>query len=58
MEKLEVGFTARKPYDENSLSLSNSLDFEIDVSSNPQEIVRQFNKFLVLNDLDFTVVIK
>jgi len=33
-----------------------NIEFDLDLDNNPGEIVRQFNKFLVLNDIDFRVV--
>jgi hypothetical protein len=45
------------PYnsDEDHLNRSTSMDFDVELTNNPEEIVRQFNKFLVLNDFEFTV---
>jgi len=57
MNKLEVAFSARVPYDNSDthLNRNTNIEFDLDVVNNPGEIVRQFNKFLVLNDLDFRV---
>jgi hypothetical protein len=57
MNKLEINFSARVPYnsDEDHLNRSTSMDFDVELTNNPEEIVRQFNKFLVLNDFEFTV---
>jgi hypothetical protein len=57
MNKLEISFSARVPYsnDEDHLNRSTSMDFDVELERNPEEIVRQFNKFLVLNDFEFTV---
>lgn len=58
MNKLEIGFTARVPYDSNDahLNRNTNIEFDLDVENNPGEIVRQFNKFLALNDIEFRVV--
>lgn len=58
MNKLEISFSARVPYnsDDNHLSRTTNIEFDLDLENNPSEIVRQFNKFLALNDLDFRVV--
>jgi hypothetical protein len=60
MNKLEINFSARVPYnsDEDHLNRSTSMDFDVELTSNPEEIVRQFNKFLVLNDFEFVVGVK
>lgn len=57
MKKLEISFTSRVPYDndEDHLNRNTSIEFDVDVERNPEEIIRQFNKFLVLNDFEFTV---
>ena len=57
MSKLEISFSSRVPYnnDDDHLNRSTSMDFDLDFTD-PAEIVRQFNKFLVLNDIDITVV--
>jgi len=56
MNKLEISFSARVPYnsDDDHLNRSTSMDFDLDLS-NPEEVVRQFNKFLRLNDIDIIV---
>lgn len=56
MNKLEISFSSRVPYgsDDDHLNRSTSMDFEVDLS-NPGEVVRQFNKFLRLNDIDIIV---
>lgn len=58
MSKLEIAFTARVPYDSNDahLNRNTNIEFDLDVDNNPGEIVRQFNKFLALNDIEFRVV--
>jgi len=58
MTKLEISFSARVPYDsdDNHLNRNVNIEFDLDLDNNPGEIVRQFNKFLVLNDIDFRVV--
>ncbi len=58
MNKLEISFSSRVPYnsDDNHLNRSTNIDVEVDVENNPGEIVRQFNKFLALNDFDLRVV--
>lgn len=57
MNKLEINFTARVPYgsDDDHLNRNTSIEFDLDVDNNPGEIVRQFNKFLALNDIDYRV---
>lgn len=57
MSKLEVTFSARVPYDsdDNHLNRNVNIEFDLDLD-NPNEIVRQFNKFLVLNDIELQVV--
>jgi hypothetical protein len=59
MNKLEISFSARVPYnnDDEHLNRSTSMDFDLDLS-NPNEVVRQFNKFLRLNDIDINVDVK
>lgn len=56
MNKLEISFSSRAPYnsDDDHLNRSTSMDFDIDLS-NPTEVVRQFNKFLRLNDINIIV---
>ncbi len=58
MDKLEISFSSRVPYnsDDNHLNRSTNIDVEVDMSNNPGEIIRQFNKFLALNDFDLRVV--
>jgi hypothetical protein len=60
MNKIEINFSARVPYnsDEDHLNRSTSMDFDVELDNNPEEIVRQFNKFLVLNDFEFVVGVK
>jgi hypothetical protein len=56
MNKLEVAFSARVPYNSDThLNRNTNIEFDLDVENNPGEIVRQFNKFLVLNDLALRV---
>jgi hypothetical protein len=57
MNKLEISFSARVPYnnDDDHLNRSANIEFDVELDHNPEEIVRQFNKFLVLNDFEFTV---
>lgn len=57
MSKLEIAFSARVPYDsdDNHLNRNVNIEFDLDVN-NPKEIVRQFNKFLLLNDIEIQVV--
>lgn len=59
MNILEISFSARVPYnsDDEHLNRSTSMDFDVDLS-NPNEVVRQFNKFLLLNDIDIIVDVK
>lgn len=56
MNKLEISFSSRIPYsgDDEHLNRSTSMDFDLDLS-NPEEVVRQFNKFLRLNDINIIV---
>lgn len=58
MNKLEIAFSARLPYnsDDDHLGRSVNIEFDLDVTKDPSEIVRQFNKFLYLNDINITVV--
>lgn len=58
MDKLEISFSSRVPYnsDDSHLNRSTNIDVEVDLVNNPGEIVRQFNKFLALNDFDIRVV--
>lgn len=55
MDKLEISFNARLPYEDGVDSRSTSIDFTTDSLG---EVVRQFNKFLALNDFDAQVEIK
>jgi hypothetical protein len=55
MDKLEISFSARLPYDAEVDNRSASIDFTTDSLG---EVVRQFNKFLALNDFDAQVEIK
>lgn len=55
MEKLEISFGARLPYDSDGDNRSVSIDFTTDSLG---EVVRQFNKFLALNDFEAQVEIK
>lgn len=57
MSKLEISFSARVPYDsdDNHLNRNVNIEFDLDLD-NPNEIVRQFNKFLDLNDIAVRVV--
>lgn len=58
MNKLEINFSTRVPYnsDDDHLNRNTSIEFDVDLDTNPSEIVRQFNKFLALNDFNITVV--
>jgi hypothetical protein len=60
MNKLEINFGARVPYnsDDEHLNRSVNIEFDVELDNNPEEIVRQFNKFLVLNDFEFVVGVK
>jgi hypothetical protein len=57
MNKLEITFSARIPYnsDDGQLNRSSNIEFDLDLDTNPEEIVRQFNKFLYLNDINVSV---
>lgn len=57
MTKLEISFNARVPYDsdDNHLNRNVNIEFDLDLD-NPSEIVRQFNKYLDLNDIGVRVV--
>lgn len=48
MNKLEYSFTARRSYDEEN-SRSVSIDFETDDIG---VILKEFNKFLIMNDFE------
>lgn len=52
MNRLEISFSARVPYnsDDDHLNRNVNIEFDLDLD-NPNEIVRQFNKFLDLNDI-------
>jgi len=56
MQKFEITFSARKPYEsgEDYLNRSTSIEFDV-ATNNPAEVVRQFNKFLRLNDINIIV---
>lgn len=57
MNKLEISFSARVPYDSDDAHLNRNVNIEFDLDlENPSEIVRQFNKFLDLNDVGVRVV--
>lgn len=57
MDKLEISFSARVPYDSDDNHLNRNVNIEFDLDLNkPSEIVRQFNKFLDLNDISVRVV--
>jgi hypothetical protein len=58
MNKLEISFSTRVPYnsDDDHLSRTTNIEFDVDLDSNPSEVIRQFNKFLALNDFNFSVV--
>ena len=53
MTKLEFTLSARVPYDAEEDSRSTNIEF---TTADATEVVRQFNKFLILNDLDVQVV--
>jgi len=55
MNKLEISFNSRTPYDEETDSRSSTIDF---TTNSLGEVVRQFNKFLLLNDFEAQVEIK
>jgi len=56
MNKLEISFNSRTPYnDDETDSRSSTIDF---TTNSLGEVVRQFNKFLLLNDFDAQVEIK
>lgn len=54
MSKLEICFTARIPYDADEPSRNTTIEF---TTENLDEVVRQMNKFLVLNDYDAQVAL-
>lgn len=56
MKTLEISFSARVPYnsDDNHLNRNVNIEFDLDLS-NPNEVIRQFNKFLTLNDIELQV---
>lgn len=54
MTKLEICYTARIPYDAEEDARSVSIDF---TTADLDEAVRQFNKFLILNDFDAQVAL-
>jgi hypothetical protein len=55
MNKLEISFNSRTPYDDETDSRSSTIDF---TTNSLGEVVRQFNKFLLLNDFEAQVEIK
>jgi hypothetical protein len=52
MDKLEITFNARIPYDNGVDGRATSIEF---TTSSVEEVIRQFNKFLILNDCDARV---
>lgn len=54
MTKLEFSLTARVPYDADDDARSVNIDF---TTADLGEVVRQFNKFLILNDFDAQVAL-
>lgn len=57
MKTLEISFSARVPYNSDDGHLNRNVNIEFDLAlDNPSEIVRQFNKFLALNDIELKVV--
>jgi len=54
MTKLEFSYTARVPYDSDVEARSVNIDF---TTADLDEVVRQFNKFLVLNDFEAQVAL-
>jgi hypothetical protein len=54
MTKLEFTLNARVPYDAEEDARTVDISF---TTSDANEVVRQFNKFLILNDLDVQVVV-
>lgn len=54
MTKLEFTLTARVPYDSDVDARSVDISF---TTGDLDEVVRQFNKFLILNDFDAQVAL-
>ena len=54
MTKFEFTFNARIPYDAEEDPRDVTIAF---TTSDPDEVVRQFNKLLILNDFDAQVVV-
>lgn len=54
MTKLEFTLNARVPYDAEEDARSVDISF---TTSDLDEVVRQFNKFLILNDFDAQVAL-
>jgi hypothetical protein len=52
MDKLEITFSARIPYDNDVDGRAMSIEF---TTSSVEEVIRQFNKFLIVNDWDVQV---
>ena len=52
MDKLEISFSARIPYDNDVDGRAMSIEF---TTNNVEEVIRQFNKFLIVNDWDVQV---
>jgi hypothetical protein len=52
MDKLEITFNARIPHDNGVDGRATSIEF---TTSSVDEVIRQFNKFLILNDWDVQV---
>jgi len=52
MDKLEITFSARIPYDNDADGRAMSIEF---TTSSVEEVIRQFNKFLIVNDWDTQV---
>jgi hypothetical protein len=52
MQKLEITFNARVPYDADETGRATSIEF---TTGSVDEVIRQFNKFLILNDWDVQV---
>jgi hypothetical protein len=54
MTKLEFTLNARVPYDAEEDARSVDISF---TTADAVEVIRQFNKFLILNDLDIQVTV-
>mgnify|MGYP000274054137 FL=1 len=52
MQKLEITFNARVPYDDDETGRATIVMF---TTGSVDEVIRQFNKFLILNDWDVQV---